>query len=127
MSETATQGRAEDVEQRGTLDIRTSALEHLVEHAVSEVPGTVRYRSGLDKLRGRGYPHADVDVRGSTTCIRLEIAIVWPTAVEDIATRARDRAREQTARLSGTDVRRVDVTVHVLSPDQVDTTGRRVQ
>ncbi len=116
----------QDPGQRGTLDVRTVAIQHIAEQVASQVPGTVAHSAGLGKLLGKGYPSADVDVRGSTTWIRLDVAVVWPTAVEQIAVRARDQVREQTARLSGSDVRRVDVTVHVVSADQVDGTGRRV-
>lgn len=115
-----------DPQQRGTLDVRTVAIGHIAEHVASQVPGTVAHSTGLGKLLGKKYPSVDVDVRGSSTWIRLEIAVVWPTAVENIAARARDKVRSETARLSGSDVRRVDVTVHVLAPDQVDDTGRRV-
>lgn len=85
----------------------------------------MRFRSGLDKLRGRGYPHAQVAVRGSSSWITLEIAVVWPAPVEQIAGVARERVRSETARLTGSDVRRVDV--DVLSAGQVDTHPRRVQ
>lgn len=116
----------QDPAQRGTLDVRTVAIQHIVEQVASRVPGTVAHSAGLGKLLGKGYPSADVDVRGSSTWIRLQVAVVWPTAVEEIAVRARDQVREQTARLSGSDVRRVDVTVHVVPADQVDATSRRV-
>lgn len=116
----------QDPGQRGTLDVRTVAIQHIVEHVASQVPGTVAHSAGLGKLLGKGYPSAEVDVRGSSTWIRLDIAVVWPTAIEQIAVQARDQVREQTARLSGSDVRRVDVTVHVLAADQVDGTSRRV-
>lgn len=126
MAETSVQHLVRDAAHRGTLDIRTTAMEHLVQHVASEVPGTMRYRSGLDRLRGRGYPHAEVDVRGSAIWVRLEVAVRWPTPVEDIAVQARERVRSETMRLSGSEVRRVDVSVHMLCADQVDTTQRRV-
>lgn len=116
-----------DPATRGTLDVRTAALEHLAEHVAAEVSGTVEYRSNMDKLRGRGYPHADVSIRGASSWITLDIAVAWPAAVEEVAATAREQVRTETARLSGSDVRRVDVTVHVMSADQVDTPQRRVQ
>lgn len=112
--------------QRGTLDVRTVAIQHIAEHVASQVPGTVRHTAGLGKLLGKGYPSADVDVRGSCTWIRLQVAVLWPTAIEDIAVWVRDRVHEQTARLCGSEVRRVDVTVHVVGAGQVQDTSRRV-
>lgn len=114
-------------EHRGTLDVRTVAVEHLVEHIAAQVPGSVGSRSGLDRLRGRGYPRAQASVRGSSSWIRLEIAVVWPSSIEQIATVTRERVRSEAARMTGSDVRRVDVTVHVLTADQADTHPRRVQ
>ncbi|MDQ2851377.1 MAG: Asp23/Gls24 family envelope stress response protein [Actinomycetota bacterium] len=116
----------QDPAQRGTLDVRTVAIQHIVERAASQVPGTVAHSAGLGKLLGKGYPSADIDVRGASTWIRLQIAVVWPTALEEVAARARDQVREHTTRLSGTDVRRVDVTVHVVAADQANDTTRRV-
>ena len=116
-----------DPATRGTLDVRIAAIEHLAEHVARDVDGTVAYRSGLDKLRGRGYPHAQVSARGPASWITLDIAVAWPSAVEQVAAAARDHVRTETARLSGSDVRRVDVTVHVISADQVDSPQRRVQ
>lgn len=118
--------KQQDPADRGTLDVRTIAIEHIVERAASQVPGTIAHNAGLGKLLGKGYPSADVDVRGSSAWIRLQVAVVWPTPIEQIAVRARDQVREQTVRLSGVDVRRVDVTVHVVAADQVDATSRRV-
>ncbi|UIJ35608.1 Asp23/Gls24 family envelope stress response protein [Allobranchiibius sp. GilTou73] len=119
--------QVDDPAHRGTLDVRAAAIGHLAEHVASDVPGTVRYRSNMDKLRGRGYPHAEVNIRGASSWITLDIAVSWPAAVEDIAQATRDQVRTETARLSGSDVRRVDVTVHLLSPDQGDAPQRRVQ
>lgn len=120
------QEQQQDPGQRGTLDVRTVAIGHIVEQVASQVPGTVAHSAGLSKLLGKGYPSADVDVRGTSIWIRLQVAVVWPTALEGIAVRARDQVREQTARMSGSDVRRVDVTVHVVAADQVDDASRRV-
>ena len=116
-----------DAATRGTLDVRIAAIEHLAEHVATEVDGTVAYRSGLDKLRGRGYPRAQVSARGPASWISLDIAVAWPSAVEQVAAAARDHVRTETARLSGSDVRRVDVTVHVISADQVSAPRKRVQ
>ena len=123
----STAGNQSDAATRGTLDVRVAALEHLAEHAATEVDGTVAYQSGLNKLRGRGYPHAQVSARGPASWITLDIAVAWPSSVEQVAAAARDHVRTETARLSGSDVQRVDVTVHVISADQASTPRKRVQ
>ncbi len=112
---------------RGVLDIRTAAIEHLVEHIANGVDGTVRFASTLDKLRGRGCPHAQASVRGSTTWISLDIAVLWPSPVESIASDVREQVLAEATRMSGSEVRRVDVTVRVLSADQAGPQRRRVQ
>ncbi|KYH45402.1 hypothetical protein [Branchiibius sp. NY16-3462-2] len=117
----------QDAAERGTLDVRAAAIEHLAEHIAQGVPGTVTHRSGLDKLRGRGFPNAQVTIRGAASWITLEIAVAWPGPVEKIAAHVRDQVRADTSRLSGSQVRRVDVTVHVLTADQFETTERRVR
>lgn len=118
---------AHEASTRGTLDVRSAAIEHLAEHIAADVVGTVSYRSNIDKLRGRGYPHAAVSIRGASSWIALDIAVAWPGVVEDIASTTRDQVRTETSRLSGSDVRRVDVTVHVLTADQVGAPERRVR
>ena len=85
-----------DAATRGTLDVRVAALEHLAEHAATEVDGTVAYQSGLNKLRGRGYPHAQVSARGPASWITLDIAVAWPSSVEQVAAAARDHVRTET-------------------------------
>ena len=120
-------GPAIDPAARGILDVRSTAIEHLAELVAGDVAGTVKYSSGLAKLRGRGYPHAAVSIRGASSWITLDIAVVWPGNIEDVATATREQVRTETTRLSGSDVRRVDVTVHLLTADQVDTSERRVR
>ncbi|WP_265442490.1 hypothetical protein [Flexivirga meconopsidis] len=106
-----------DPATRGRLEVRTGALQHLVEHAAATVPGTVTQRSGLDRLRGRGYPHADITVKGSTSWVTLHVAAVWPCAVEQIMTTTRDRVQAKATELSGTTVAEVDVVMHLVSAD----------
>lgn len=116
-----------DPGERGVLDIKTAAIERLVEHIANGVGGTVRFASTLDKIRGRGCPHASASVRGSSTWISLDIAVQWPSPVESIATQVREQVLAEATRMSGSHVRRVDVTVHVLSADQAGPQRRRVQ
>jgi uncharacterized alkaline shock family protein YloU len=103
--------------ERGTLDVRTKALEHLVAHAALQVPGCVARPAGLQKL-GRSLPSASVTFRGSVAIAELHAAATWPCRVQELATTIRDTVRSEATRLSGTEIGRVDVTLHVVPADQ---------
>ncbi|MDF9714756.1 Asp23/Gls24 family envelope stress response protein [Nocardioides sp. ChNu-153] len=117
----------DDAENRGTLEVRTTAVRTLVERAVLETPGTVAHRSALGRLTGQGSPRADVEMHGRSARVSADVAAVWPCSVTAIAAGVRDRVRERAARLSGVHISTVDVTVHVVSPDDVDSPRRRVE
>ncbi|GAA1906547.1 hypothetical protein GCM10009737_04150 [Nocardioides lentus] len=115
-------------EERGRLDLKTRALAHLAEHAASEVPGTVRSGSAVRRSLGRAYPHASASLDAGRASLDLDVAVAWPAPVADVARRTRDHVLERARTLSGIDVRRVDVTVHVVSASEVEETteSRRV-
>ncbi|MBD8606799.1 Asp23/Gls24 family envelope stress response protein [Aeromicrobium sp. CFBP 8757] len=115
-------------EERGTLDVRTKALEHLVAHAALQVPGCVARPAGLHPLT-RSLPSASVTYRGSVAVADLHAAATWPCRVQELATTIRDTVRAEASRLSGTDIGRVDVTLHVVPVDEAvgaTTSPRRV-
>jgi uncharacterized alkaline shock family protein YloU len=105
---------AAPAEERGTLDVHARALEHIAERAAEQVPDTVRQSSALDRIRRKGYPHASVTVQRSRAWIELDVAATWPCRVTELATQVRDRVLAEAARLSGIDVRSVDVNLHIV-------------
>lgn len=111
--------------ERGTLEVRTRALQHLAEHAATQVRGTVAHTSRIGAL-GRGYPRADVSVESSRAWITVDVAATWPCRVTALAAEVRGSVRSETIRTTGTDVCTVDVTVHVVDADD-DQQSRRVQ
>jgi len=114
-------------EERGTLEVKTKALEHIVERVTLETPGTVVHASALGRLTGSRMPKADIKLVGNAARVDLDIAAVWPCCVTEIATGVRDRVLREAPRISGVDIRTVDVTVHMVELDSTDQPGRRVQ
>ncbi len=118
---------AADPAERGTLDVRTKAIQHIVERAVLDTPGTVAHQGALGKLIGTGSPRASITMEGRRARVEVDVAAVWPAPVTRIATDVRDRVLREAARQSGVFIRTVDVTVHAVTPDAVDHQQRRVQ
>lgn len=115
-----------DAEERGTLDVRTRAIERLAERAVLETPGTVAHRGSLGGLIGGSAPSAHVSTSGPGVRVVLDVAATYPADIGRIAAEVRDHVLRRAADLSGVGVTTVDVTVHLVSPDEV-ATPRRVQ
>lgn len=118
---------ADPADDRGTLDVRNKALQRIVEHAALRLPGTVAQSSTLGRITGMALPKADITAEGRAVRVKLDVAMPWPGDVTRIATAARDTVREEAFRLSGIEVRSVDVTVHAVDPTAADDTGRRVE
>lgn len=115
-------------EDRGSLELKTKALSHLAQHAATEVSGTVRSGNAVRRTLGRDYPRASARMDGAQASIDLDVAVRWPAPVAQIAQRTRDLVLQRTRDLAGIDIRRVDVTVHVVTDDDTTTTEtRRVQ
>ncbi|WP_299054874.1 Asp23/Gls24 family envelope stress response protein [uncultured Nocardioides sp.] len=124
----AAQGKDRAPEERGSLELKTKALSHLAQHAATEVSGTVRSGNAVRRTLGRDYPRASARMDGAQASIDLDVAVRWPAPVARIAQQTRDLVLRRTQDLSGIDIRRVDVTVHVVSDDDATTTEtRRVQ
>ncbi|NYI78401.1 Asp23/Gls24 family envelope stress response protein [Nocardioides panzhihuensis] len=118
---------ADQAEDRGTLEVRNKALQRIVELAALRLPGTVAQSSKLGRITGMALPKADITAEGRAVRVKLDVAMIWPGNVTRIATAARDTVREEAFRLSGIEVRSVDVTVHAVDPTAADDTGRRVE
>lgn len=115
-------GRAEE---RGTLDVRVKAIQHVVERAVLDTPGTVAHRTALGRLRGSNTPRADVTMQGRSARVAVDVACVWPCRIADIATQVRDTVCIETARITGIHVQSVDVTIHTVDTTEIDQPERR--
>lgn len=118
---------ADPGEDRGTLDVRNKALQRIVERVALQLPGTVAQSSTLGRIAGTALPKADITAEGRAVRVKLDIAMIWPGNVSRVATAARDAVRQEGFRLSGIQIRSVDVTVHAVDPADVEDTGRRVE
>jgi uncharacterized alkaline shock family protein YloU len=105
-------------DERGILDVRVRAIQHIAEKSALNVKGSVAHNSLLDKISGGGTPSAHVTMVGHSARIRLTIATVWPSPVAKIGRQVQDAVRRDTARLAGVDIRTVDVHIRVLTPTQ---------
>lgn len=112
-------------EDRGSLDVRAKAVEHIVARASLQVPGCVERSAGLQKL-ARSLPSASVTFRGSVAIAELHAAATWPCRAQELASTIRDTVRAEAARQTGIEIGRLDVTLHVVPADDTTTThGRR--
>lgn len=113
------------VDERGSLDIRTKALQHVVERVVLETPGTVAHASTLGRIRGAYTPKAEITRQGRAARVAVDVACVWPCRVADIATAVRDGVRAEASRMTGVHLVSVDVTIRALSASDLDQGERR--
>lgn len=105
-------------DDRGSLDVRAKAVEHIVANASLEVPGCVARPAGIQKL-ARSLPSASVTFRGSVAIAELHAAATWPCRAQELASTIRDTVRAEASRQSGLEISRLDVTLHVVPADEV--------
>lgn len=120
-------GPGDQGEDRGTLDVRNKAVQRIVENVARQLPGTVTRQSTLGRITGMALPRADVSAEGRAVRVKLDIAMTWPGNVSRIASAARETVQREAFRLSGIEIRSVDVTVHAVDPSTAEDTGRRVE
>ena len=108
---------------RGVLDVRKKAIESIVLHAASGVPGTVRSGGMVQRLRRTVWPHASVNLRGGRAWIDLHVAARWPCPAERLVDNVRRQVYTEASELSSVHIERLDVTLHVVDASQA--TGNR--
>lgn len=118
---------ASDAADRGRLDVRTKALQHIVERLALAVPGSVTHESVMDKVRGAGAPHASVTMEGRSARVHVDVAAVWPARVTELAAGVRDAVLREAPRIAGVTIRSCDVSVRTITPAEADQPPRRVQ
>ncbi len=116
------QGRPDE---RGNLEVRVTAIEHVVERAALDTPGTVAHHTALGRLRGSNTPRADITMQGRSARVAVEVACVWPCRISEIATRVRDTVRAEAARITGVHIQSVDVTIYTVNAADLDQPERR--
>ena len=118
LSDLPGEGTDRPVDDRGTLDVRAKAVEHIVAQASLQVPGCVARPASVQQLGTRNLPSATVTFRGAIAVADLHAAATWPCRAEELTATIRSSVRAEASRLSGTDIERVDVTLHIVSADE---------
>jgi uncharacterized alkaline shock family protein YloU len=106
--------------ERGRLDIRDRAVEHLVAAATLTAPGVHRHGSGIGRLVGRELPRVTVDVAGDHVRATVEVAATWGQHLATVAAAVRDAITRTLATDGGLVVD--GVTVHVAAIIEPDST-----
>ena len=97
--------------ERGRLELRDAAVEHLAERAALSVPGVVRHSSGLDRVTGRDLPRVEAEVSSGHARLAVEVAVAWPRPLAAVAAQVRQEVLDVVGRLTSLEVDRCDVTV----------------
>lgn len=107
-------------EGRGSLTIKSAVVTHVVENLARKVPGVVSRAGAFSSVTGRRSPHADIRHSGRTAHVTMNVEVQWPAPVASIAQQIRSQILTDGARLSGTDIRQVDVEVGVVAQPEVE-------
>lgn len=110
---------------RGSTVILPRVVERIAAQAVREVSGAAGTGPRVLGLpvgtpRSDGAPTVHADVDGPVATLEVEMAVVYPAPVLDVARRVRQRILERIGQLTGLRVRRLDiavVTMRVESPE----------
>lgn len=103
---------------RGKLEIRDRAVKRLAEHAALDTPGVHAYAGGLDKITGRDLPRSRAVTSADRVRVWLEIAVVWPFPVAEVARQVQRNVTAALGDYAGLRVDGVDVAVaHVLADE----------
>ena len=80
-----------DPGDRGSLQVRGRAIEHLVEAAVLTTPGVRRHGKALSGLIGHDLPRVDAVVAGDHVRTAVEVAAEWGRPLATLSADARGR------------------------------------
>ncbi len=112
---------------RGQTSIPAKVVARVAEQAAYEVPGVGSSAGGVLGLGAhRDFetrPTVEAEVYNGTVVLRLDVGLVFPTALAPALSRLRSHVSARVDELTGLSVGRLDVTVSWL---HAATTGRRV-
>ncbi len=80
-----------DPGDRGSLQVRDRAIEHLVEAAVLTTPGVRRHGRALSNLVGHDLPRVDAVVAGDHVRAAVQVAAEWGRPLAALSADARGR------------------------------------
>ncbi|MBW8172464.1 Asp23/Gls24 family envelope stress response protein [Ornithinimicrobium sp. Arc0846-15] len=107
-----------EAETRGTLTVKSAVVTQVVEHLARKVKGVVSRAGTFSAITGSRSPHADIRHSGRTAHVTMNVEVQWPAPVASIAEEIRSQILTEGARLTGTDIRQVDVEVGVVAPPE---------
>lgn len=113
----------------GRLVIADRVVERVATYAAAEVDGVASIGSALERAVGRAYPKADAHIAGDRVRLSIDVAVVWPASLPQVATAVRQHVHDQITALVGLHVDAVDVTTAkvVHAADAHAAPSRRVQ
>lgn len=105
-------------EDRGTLEVHPSVVRKVAERAADLTPGTVRAPGRLARLgAGQHGATARIDGSGGEVDVTLDVAFRYPAPIRELSDAVRRAVTEEIQRITGYQVRSVQLTVSALVPD----------
>jgi uncharacterized alkaline shock family protein YloU len=93
------------------------AVQRLVVKAALDTPDVQRHSRGLSKIAGHSLPQAQLDIAANRVHVHLDIAVMWPVPVIDVARAVQRNVVHVLRSLGGFDEVAVDIAiVHLSAP-----------
>ncbi|WP_433324519.1 Asp23/Gls24 family envelope stress response protein [Spirillospora sp. CA-294931] len=111
-------GALEPPETRGRTEIADRVLERIAARALTDVDaagGSSRRVLGVS-LGKDSAPRVTARVDGGLATLRMTISVVYPAPIREVTRDVRERVTRQVGRLTGLEVRQVDIEVDRLLP-----------
>jgi uncharacterized alkaline shock family protein YloU len=107
-------------ESRGSTEVADRAVARIARQALTEVDDAAPAPHRPLGALWRGRPAADVSawVDGSLAVVNMRVSVVYPAPVREVTQRLREHVRAVVGRLTGLDVRQVDIEVARLVPPE---------
>ncbi|KKF01862.1 Asp23/Gls24 family envelope stress response protein [Mycolicibacterium obuense] len=109
-----------DPGDRGSLQVRDRAIEHLVEAAVLTTPGVRRHGRALSNLVGHDLPRVDAVVAGDHVRTAVQVAAEWGRPLAALSADARGRITTALRDHAGLAVDGVTVHVAAIVPPSAE-------
>lgn len=110
--------------ERGSLEIKHKAVEHLAVLAARSTESVTDRNPGLRVLGGRDLPTADVTINGTRVRAQVAVAVAWPSPLAKVAEKVRAAVARDLSELGIYTVDRVDVTVQCVPAETAAEEGR---
>lgn len=106
--------------QRGTTSVPASVVARIAEQAASEVSQVGAAAGGLLGVGSRrnfnARPSVECELYGQVAVLRMDVGMAFPTPLAPTAHRLREHVQTEVKRMTGLDVRRIDLDISWLDP-----------